>query len=155
MSKQRRLDIFRTLKQIDLKDYQFYSDLSDEEKKAYFPKVIMRWLSGTKNTLQIILINELVNPFIYNLHKHPDLLHKLMCICSSGNKRYYWNKSLSKKSSTTPTIVSVIKDYCGYNTIDAIDALPLLSDEDILQYATELGRQKEDITKIKKELKAR
>ena len=150
-----KLDIFKVLSRIDAKDYQFYNDLSETDKKAYVSKVIIRWLSGTRDTLQIQLLNELVNPFIFSLYKHPDLIHKLMCISSTGNKRYNWNKSLSKKTSSTPTLVSIVKQYYKYNTLDAIDALPLLADEDLMQYATELGMQKDEISKIKKELKAR
>jgi len=36
-----------------------------------------------------------------------------------------------------------------------VEVLPILSNEDILRFAEELGRQKEDITKLKRELKNR
>ena len=79
-----------------------------------------------------------------------------MTLCTTGKpQRYFWNKAQSKKSSKTPTVVGVVREYFKYNTIQAIEALPLLDDEDILEYAEQLGRQKEDVAKIKKELKTR
>lgn len=155
-NKKHKLDIFKTLSHISTKDRNFYSDLTEEERKAFQPRVVMRWLSGTNDARQLYFLNELVNPFVFSLYKHPQLLYNLMTICTSGrSQRYFWNKSLSKKTSTTPEVIKVIKDYLHYSTLHAIESLPLLSNETILEYAEQLGRQKEDISKIKRELKTR
>lgn len=152
----RKLDIFKVLGKISTKDRQFYSDLTEEEQKGFLPVVVMRWLSGTSNAKQIYFINELVNPFVFSLHKHPELLYYLMILCGPGKtQRYYWNKTASNKSNTVPTIVSIVRNYFGYNTTQALEALPLLSNDDILEYAEDLGIQKETLTKLKKELKSR
>lgn len=154
--KKHKLDIFRVLDRTSRKDQAFYHDLTEEEQKAYQPLVVMRWLSGTTDARQIFFLNELVNPFVFNFTKHKELLYQLMTVCTGGKpQRYYWNKALSKKSTKTPTVIGVIKEYFKYNTIHAIESLPLLTDDDILDYASQLGRQKEDIAKIKKELKSR
>lgn len=151
-----KLDIFRVLNHTSRKDPKFFKELTEEEQKAYQPLIVMRWLTGTTDARQIYFINELVNPFVFTLTKHKELLYFLMTTCTSGKQqRYYWNKALSKKSTKTPTAVSVIKDYFNYSTLHAIEALPLLSTDDILDYAAQLGRQKEDIAKIKKEMKNR
>lgn len=151
-----KLDIFRVLDNTSKKKRDFYADLTPEEQKAYVPLVTMRWLTGTKDARQIYFLNELVNPFVFNFTNHKQLLYHLMTLCTSGrSQRYYWNKALSKKTTKTPTVVGVIRDYFKYSTIQAIEALPLLDDEDILDYAEQLGRQKEDVAKIKKELKLR
>ena len=98
----------------------------------------------------------MVNPFVFSLYKHPELLYDLMTLCGPGkSQRYFWNKTVSSKSNNIPTTVSVIREYFGYNTIQAIEALPLLSNDDILEYAADLGTQKDIITKLKKELKSR
>ena len=154
--KKHKLDIFQVLNHISKKDKNFYKELTKEEQKALQPLTVMRWLSGTMDARQIFFLNELVNPFVFSMYTHKELLYRLMTTCTNGkSQRYYWNKPMSKKSSVTPMAVKVIKDYFGYNTIQAIQALPLLTDDDILEYAEHLGRQKEDITKIKKELKNR
>lgn len=154
--KKHKLDIFRVLSKISTKDREFYQSLTEEEQKAVMPLVIMRWMTGTKDARQIFFLNELVNPFVFSMAKHKELLIHLMSISSSGrSQRYHWNKANTKKSTGATKSVSVVCDYYGYSTREAIDALPLLSDEDVLQFAEELGRQPDDIKAIKKELKTR
>lgn len=155
MSK-RKLDIFDTLKKISVKDREFYPALSDEERKDVVPLVTMRWLSGTRDARQIYFLNELVNPFVFNMTKHKGLLVSLMMTCTSGSsKKYYWNKAKSKGGSKTPAIASVVKEYFTYSSSEAEDVLMVLSDDDILLYAEQLGRQPDEIKAIKKELKGR
>ena len=79
-----------------------------------------------------------------------------MTLCGPGkSQRYYWNKAASNKTTKVPTVVSVIREQFGYSTAQALEALPLLSNEDILEYAEDLGKQKDTISKLKKELKSR
>lgn len=152
----RKLDIFKTLGQISVKNTSFYTDLSEEERKGFLPVVVTRWLSGTSSAKQIYFINELVNPFVFSLHKHPQLLYYLMTLCGPGKtQRYFWNKTASNKATTMPNAVSVVREQFGYNSRQALEAMPLLSNDDILEYAEDLGRQKDIITKLKKELKSR
>jgi hypothetical protein len=155
-TKKHKLDIFGVLGKISKKNSAFYDKLTDDEQKALAPLVVMRWLSGIRDERQVFFLNELVNPLVFPLTKHKKLLVQLMTICTSGySGRYVWNKTKPKTTSKAPKCVSVIKQYFGYNTRHANDALPLLSDEDILLYAEELGRQPDDIRAIKRELKGR
>lgn len=136
------------------KDRTFYRGLTEEEQKSIFPLVLMRWLSGTKNAQQIYFLNELVNPFVFAIHRHKELLLDLMTICAPGRtQRYYWNKAQSKRTTSTPKTIGVIRNYFGYNTLEAISVLPLLSVKTIVEYAEELGAQPDEIKVIKKELK--
>lgn len=152
-----KLDVFKTQDHIYKKDINFYRNLSEEEQKGFAPSVVMRWLSGTKTELQIILLNEFVNSRVFDstFYKHKELLYFLLVIC--GIKKPFkpiWNKTISKKSSV-PTIISVIRKTFGYSSMEALDVLPLLSNDDIIKYAEDLGLQKEELNKIKKELKNR
>ena len=154
--KKHKLDIFAVLGRISNKDGNFYRNLNEEERKALAPLVVMRWLSGTRNAQQIYFLNELVNPFVFAMGKHKELLVDLMITCSPGRtQRYFWNKAKSKRTTSVPNTVNVVRDYFGYSSIEAMEALPLLDDEIILWYADELGRQPDEIKLIKKELKSR
>jgi len=149
-----KFDIFQLLGGLSKKDTKAYTSLSEEEQKGVMPLVVMRWLSGTDDARQVYFLNELVNPFVFPFYKHKELLIDLMSICGPGQyRRYTWNKSLSKKKTSTPTSTSVVKQYFGYNTVDANEAVALLSAVDILDYAEQLGFPKEDITKLKREMK--
>jgi len=148
------LDIFQVLNHISQKDREYIKTLTDEELKAFQPFVIMRWLSGTNSARQIYFLNTLVNPFVFNLPEHKELLYYLMTICTSGkSQRYNWIKGPTKKDKKLSSITNVICDYYKYNSSEAKSVLSLLSREDILSYAEQLGYQTEEITKIKKELK--
>ena len=48
-----KLDIKRELRAVDQKDYDFYKNLTDEEKKAFNPFILMRYTSNC--TLEIDL----------------------------------------------------------------------------------------------------
>lgn len=147
-----RLDVFQTLNAIDKKDTDYYNNLTPELKKGFAPVVVNRWLSGTYSKQQVFLLNEIVNPYVFSLYKHPDLLYHLMTICTTGKpQRYSWNKT--KPSNTNnPICVKIIEEYFKYNTEDATNAVQLLHPHDIILMAEELGWQSTEINKARKEL---
>ena len=149
-----KLDIFATLDQINHKRPFFYENLTEEERKGFLPVVVMRWLSGTSSPLQVILLNEVVNPFVFSLVNHKDLLYKLMTVCAVKPQRYRWLKAGGRKHPHKHSI-EVIKRHYQYSTQQASDVFSLLSNEDIVGFAEQQGLQKEDLTKIKTELKDR
>ncbi len=154
MATERKLDIFQVLNHINTKDREYYKTLTDDELKGFLPFVVMRWLTGTSSSRQVYFVNTLVNQFIFNLPEHKELLYYLMTVCTSGKmQRYNWIKGPSQKNKKLPNVTGVVRDYFKYSSTHAREALPLLSREDILSYAEQLGRQPEEITKIKKELK--
>lgn len=156
MTQERKLDIFKVLGNISNKKYAYYNTLSEEEVKAFQPLVVMRWLTGTRDPAQIYFINELVNPLVFNLAKHKHLLYDMMAISTTGStSRYQWKKAKSKKSSNMPNVTRVVQDYFKYSLSDAADVIPLLSNDDIMTYAEELGRQPDVVSLIRKELKLR
>lgn len=153
--KKHKLDIFQVLNKLSTKDRAYYNSLSEDEKKALAPLVVMRWLTGTKDARQVFFLNELVNPFVFSMANHKELLMDLMLASTSGrSSRYYWNKAKTKKSKASKS-VDVVREFFGYNTTEASEALPLLSNEDVIQFAEQLGRQPDEIKAIKKELKDR
>ncbi len=155
-SESHKLDIFEVLRNIDVKNRDYYKSLTDEEKKALSPFVVMRWMTGIRDPRQIYYMNEFVNPFVFPLQKHKDLLLELMMVSTSGKKqRYKWMKQPKKKTSGQTKLVNLVKNYFGYNTKHAVDALPLLSNDDLMSYAEQLGYQKDEISAIKKEMKKR
>lgn len=152
MAKEYKLDIFKLLAAIDKGDYHYYDKLSDEEKKDFSPLVVMRWMSGTDDPRQTIFLNELANPIVYSLNKHPGLMYKLL-VCSSSKVQHRYKWVGNKKGSTKPKSLEVIKKYYGYSTRAAEDVRSLLSAAAIIEMAEELAYQKDEITKLKAELK--
>lgn len=148
-----KLDIFGVLSKIDNpRSGDFYSKFSDEEKKAFPPLVVMRWMSGTSDDRQIILLNEFVNPYVFSLGKHPHLLARLMQVASSNTqKRYQWLGIKSKKKNLEA--LRVVGQYFEMSEREVKLMDPFPSETEVMQMAEELGLQKEELAKLKKEYK--
>lgn len=90
-----KLDIGRELKAVNSRNYDFYSNLTDEEKKAFSPYLLMRYIGNPRTdleTYEFILdrVNEFVNKNHWDLSKeHKDLLWKLFAGCGTGEKVDY------------------------------------------------------------------
>jgi hypothetical protein len=90
-----KLDIKRELAAVDLKDYDFYSNLTDEEKKAFSPYILMRYTSNCQDEKSIQewfleMTNEYVNKHHWALSKnHKGLLWKLFSATGVGVKTYH------------------------------------------------------------------
>jgi hypothetical protein len=149
-----KLDIFTVLEQVNRKNHNFYSELTDTERKGFIPLITMRWMSGTHNPLQIILLNEIVNPFMFTLFSHRDLLYKLLTVCAVKPQRYQWIKSNNKEHQHKHCVNVICKHY-GYSIRQASEVFPLLSSETILDFAERQGIQKDELVKLKMELKNR
>lgn len=150
--KEKKLDMFEVLKQIDSGNRTFLDTLEDDVKKEFVPLLTMRWASSAGG-MQAVLLNELVNPMVFKANGHPDLLYKLMVASSSGKqRRYRWIKSKSKVKANKLTI----KTIANYYQCTAKDAgyyakrLPL---EDILEMAEALGYDSDAIKELKAENK--
>ena len=144
-------DIFEVLNKLDEGDIEYFKNLSEKELKQLPPYVLMRWLSGTRNSKQVILVNELVNSTVFNLHEHNKLLWKLLMASSDGQqKKYKWMKK-GKKNPKFSNTLDIIKEYYNCSRERANEYLNLLDCESVVDMAESLGEQDDIIKKIKKE----
>ena len=104
---QYKLDMFgKVLPALDKGVKDFYANLSDEEKKGYATLVLMRAMSslGDQNSraaYQLIMVNDFVNIGFWELSKHPELQHYLLCMTGLGSKQYHpWIAAKGNKSKT-------------------------------------------------------
>lgn len=149
-----KLDIFDVLNRIDRGEHHLYSTLSDDERKSFAPLVVMRWMSGTKDERQIIFLNELVNPFVFPLGKHQELLTSLLAVASSKKqRRYFWLSAKGKGKSVPKNALKVLMQYHGWSEREAKKMFTVFSNDDIIELANELGWQKEEMTLLNKEMK--
>lgn len=151
-----KYDIFEVLSKISTRDREYFNNLTIEEWKPIQPLVLLKWFYGTTDPSQLYLLNTFVNPYVFDLHKDKKLIINLMMASASGsNKRYKWHKTGGKSSTAAPESIKVIQEYYKYNKSKAVDALRLLSNDEIVSHAELLGRQPTELTKIKKELRTR
>ncbi len=146
-----KLDIFELLGKLNNpKSGDIYSTLTEEEKKGFAPIVVLRWMSGTSDERQIMLLNEFVNPYVFALGKHPHLLMLLLQVASSKtNKRYYWQGIKGKQKNVEAS--RVVAEYFDMSEREVKTLNPFPPEAEVMQMAESLGWQKEEITKLKKE----
>lgn len=156
MATKHKVDIFKVLGNINKKDREFYTSLSEEEQKGIHPLVLMRWMSGVKSPRQIMFLNEFPNQYVFSLANHKKLLMDLLLVCSPGSwQKYTWTKAKSKKESSTPLLIELVKQSYNYSSSEAMDVLPILDDDTLLEMAMDFGYQTQELKDVKKELKAR
>lgn len=154
--KERALDIFETLDRINHNDFEFYATLTEEQQKAFQPFVAMKWMQGTSKKKQLVRLNNRVNPFVFSLgNNHKQLMYMLMCSCTDGRaQRYTWTKAGGRQASKTHTI-SILCEIYKYTAKQAKEVLHMFTLDDILEMAQYLGKQTDELTKIKSEHKSK
>lgn len=148
-------NIFDVLNHASTKDVEYYAGLAEDQQKALQPLLLQRWMSGTSSAQQVYLLNEVVNPYVFSLFRHKDLLWKLLTVASSGRaQRYTWLSQKSDAGRHKPIATKVVSEYYKYNIKHATDAVKLLSYEQVAELAHDLGYQPDVIAKLKKEYDA-
>lgn len=76
---------------MDFGDKDFYSKLSDEQKKAISLWVLMRYMSSSQNDAyyHLTMVNDVVNTNFAAISKHPELQWKLLALCGTGKKQFH------------------------------------------------------------------
>jgi hypothetical protein len=98
-----KLDIKRELNAVDRKVYNFYDNLTDEEKKVFSPFILMRYTSNVQGDRDIQewfleMTNECVNKNHWDLSKnHKALLWKLFAATGAGVNCYHPYLAAGKK----------------------------------------------------------
>lgn len=140
----KRFDIFNVLERINSGDTQFIERFSGEDLKGFQPYVVMLWLRGAidNNEYHVYLTNELCNEYVFSLGNHPKLLYKLFCAANGfgDGTRYKFIKPKQRKSQSKE--IDLLCEYYNFSPKQAEDALPLLTEDDIIDIANELGYEK-------------
>ena len=153
-----KLDLFKTLESIDRSNRNYYANLNEEEQKAYAPLVLMRYMSSLPSQnpqaeITVVLANDIVNVGFWELSKHPELQHQLMCILGTGIRQ---NRPWITRRKTTNTPVLdefFMKIYPDVNKIE-LDILKAAYDKTSLeQFCFAHGESESNTKKIVGDLK--
>ena len=153
-TKERTLDIFTLLDQIDKKNYYIWDSLTEEQRKEFSPLIVMRWMAGCTDPAQIVFLNDIVNVSVFSLGNHKEFLLKLLTVCSNGkSKRYQWVNYKLGGSKKLKLSVELIANHYQLGIKEAEDTRRLFTDEELIELAESEGWQKSEIADLKKELK--
>lgn len=124
-----KLDIKRELGAVDQKNYDFYSKLTDEERKAFSPYILMRYTSNVQGDRDIQewfveMTNEMVNKNHWQLSKdHKGLLWKLFAATGAGVTCYHPYIAGSKKEKA----VKIEKLLCEIHPAMKMEDIKLMA----------------------------
>lgn len=140
-----KLDIKRELSAVDLKDYDFYDNLTEEEKKSFSPYILMRYTSNVQGDrdLQewfIETTNEYVNKHHWLLSKnHKGLLWKLFSSTGVGQKFYHPYLKLNPKEKTNKIEKLLLELHPAWKLEDIKLKASLMTDDDKKELFDKLG----------------
>lgn len=142
-------NIFELLDSIQSKNPAYYRSLPDDQKAAFHPLVVMKWLATTPSDDQVLLINDIINSKVFALsHEHKTLMMDLMSACTTGRKsRFKWVKRPTKSTSA---LDALFIQYYGAQ-VDLETARKTHTKEDIERLCQALGMQDNEIKALLKE----
>jgi hypothetical protein len=147
-----KLDIFKMLKAIDCKDYSFYDNLSDDEKKGFSAFLGLKWASSVvgDNPLQhyyIVSTNHYANINLFDINKHPKL--QWLSLASSspnvGIKRHEWLGTKKKPNGKSKVKDDIKRRLMAIHPTYKEDEIELLSSmvtkKDLKHYDSNCGNK--------------
>lgn len=141
------LDIKKELSAIDLRNHDFYKNLTDQEKKEFNPYILMRFSSNVNANPEleewfVETTNELVNKNYNSISKHKELLWKLYASTGVGLKFFHPYLAAGKKEKTAK-IEKLLAELNPAMKISEVKMLAsLMTKEDINELFDSLGFDK-------------
>lgn len=150
---ERTLDIFWLLGQLDNRNFDVWDQLTEEQRKEVSPFVILRWLTGTNDPEQLVMLGEVASACLFEFGDKKDLLLKVFAACTvNGSKRYKWANPKGASKGSSKAVELIAKTYrMSYK--HAAEARSLFTNDDIIALAEAQGWQKDELSALSKELK--
>ena len=134
-----KLNIANEMRQFDLKNRSFYSDLTDEERKKFSNYLMIRWGSSVEGSedlqgFYLISCNERFNKHFFAVNRHPELqwLMATTVSPSMGTHRHTWISPKKKEGSDSKHRKQIAELYSTAKP-DEIDLLAQLNDKKAVQ----------------------
>jgi len=143
-----KLDIKRELKAVDSKEYNFYDNLTPEERKAFSPYILMRYTSNVQGDQDIQewfveMTNECVNKHHWTLSKnHKPLLWKLFAATGAGIPVYHPYLAQGKKEKANKIEKLLVEIYPTHKLEDVKLLASMMSKEDCNELFDKMGFDK-------------
>jgi hypothetical protein len=136
------------LNALDRNDFDFYSRLDKEQKKAFSPWLAMRYASsasGDDAYHYLLMVNDLVNVDFSSLKKHPELQWKLLATCGIGHTSYHKYIQPGKKKVKPKLHKFLVELYPTLNEKERDLLLALNDKDDLTQLAKDNGLSDKEI----------
>ena len=149
-----KLSINNEMAQLDAKNYDFYDELNEEERKKFSTYLMLRYAASVQGSpdLQewyLRATNDRVNQNFFDLNRHPKLQWLLCATISPGMglQRHYWQAAKKKDSSNSKAVKFIIRLYPHIKQDEAELLAEINSDKELKELAKKMGMTDQDIKK--------
>lgn len=129
-----RLNIRNEMRQLDLKQRDFYRSLTDEERKKFSNYLMIRWsscVSGDRELQEYYVqsCNHYLNRNFFAVNRHPELQWLMATAVSPGlgAQNHSWIKAQGKEK--TSATKRMLMDLYPSRKADDLEVLSMLNDE--------------------------
>jgi hypothetical protein len=152
------LDLKRVMRAIDKKDYDFYDNLTPEDKKLFSPYLSLRWMASVTGnedlqSYYLLSTNERVNKNFWSISKH----HKLCWLCmvaaapGVGEQFHYWLTAKKKEGSSKKKVRDeLLKAFPTLKESDIDLMLLTNTEQDIAEWLNQQGLEDKEVKAILK-----
>lgn len=149
-----KLSINNEMAQLDAKNYDFYDELNEEERKKFSTYLMLRYAASVQGSpdLQewyLRATNDRINQNFFDLNRHPKL-QWLLCATVSpgmGTQRHYWQAAKKKDSSNNKAVKFITKLYPHLKEDEAELLAEINTDKDLKALARSMGMTDQEIKK--------
>ena len=117
-------DLFKAIDAVDAKNYSWFSQLTDEQKRKFVPYMMVHWISSVKKTgmigaYYVRSVDANANKYLFDdtITNHPELQWLMLCASSPGiGKQFHsWIPHMNVKVAQLkePATKKDVKDYFG------------------------------------------
>jgi hypothetical protein len=143
-----KLSIHNEMAQFDLKNRDFYDELTDEERKKFSNYLMIRWGSAVQGSRElqefyVIATNERLNKHFFTVNREPKLQWLMATTVSPGmgTQRHQWIAPKKKDGANNEVRKTLMQLYPAMKMSD-IDTLAALTDrKELKEHMRELGDQ--------------
>ncbi len=143
MAKKPLLQIKDIMAAVDRKDYNYYTNLTDEQRKSLNLWMTQRYASSVQGKFAghyLVMINEFMNTHWSDVSKHPELQWKLMCLAGTGKPQFHPFVKVPKAKRKKDKVEEIIRELFPLLKNDEIELfLKMNSKEELKVLAMESG----------------
>tara|TARA_R110002074_G_scaffold91830_1_gene200649 strand:+ start:3563 stop:4027 length:465 start_codon:yes stop_codon:yes gene_type:complete len=143
MAKKPLLQIKDIMAAVDRKDYNYYTNLTDEQRKSLNLWMTQRYASSVQGKMAghyLVMVNEFMNTHWSDVSKHPELQWKLMCLAGTGKVQFHPFVKVPKAKRKKDKVEEIVRELFPLLKHDEIRLfLKMNSKEEIKVLAMESG----------------
>lgn len=149
-----KVELAVVLAAIDMGETHFYRDLTAEQKKGVTFFTMNRYISWIDNSedymaAAVLATNEYFNKHFFTLSNHPELQWQLACMTGNPEKTILNHRWVGLNRSTeTKLMVLLSKHFPEYSTRELELMVKKNSEDDILEFLSELGLSDSEAKKL-------